>query len=298
MRIDVIIATYNRAAPLERAVRSILAARHAPQLDFVITVVDNNSTDATRDTIARLAEESGDRVRHLFEPRQGKSWALNTAIAASDGDVIAFSDDDVLVTGNWLGEIHREFAEDHSLHMLGGRVLLANERLQRVSLLPYEERGYFGLPDGINLAMGANMAFRREVFDRIGLFDVRLGPGRFFGGADEAEMIYRGLKAGYRLLYAPNVLVYHDHDRVTLEQACRLEYGYAKSWTAYLIKHSLGGDGYAMRLLYWTVCALPKGWRRRGEESDDLLIRRRRQIKGMLVGLCAAPFVMWGEGWR
>ncbi|MGH9935514.1 MAG: glycosyltransferase family 2 protein, partial [Blastocatellia bacterium] len=182
--------------------------------------------------------------------------------------------------------------------ILGGKVLLANERLQRVALHAYEERRYFDFPNGGNFVMGANMAFRRELFDRIGLFDVRLGAGRFFAGADEVELVYRGLKAGWRMLYAPNVLVYHDHDRFTLEQACRLEYGYAKGNAAYLIKHSLIGDSNAIRMLYWTLLNFPKRWKRRQDEAYDVFLRRRWQIKGMLVGLFAAPFVMWGNGNR
>jgi 2-polyprenyl-3-methyl-5-hydroxy-6-metoxy-1,4-benzoquinol methylase len=192
------------------------------------------------------------------------------------------------VAENWLDEIHREFTGDPSLFMLGGRVLLADESLQRATLVLCEERGYFGLPEGVNFAIGANMAFRRELFDRIGLFDVRLGPGKFFAGSDDVEFVYRGLKSGCRLLYAPNVLVYHNHDRVTLEQVCQLEYGYAKSCPAYLIKHSLSGDDYAMRMLYWTLFELPRRGRRQREESDEAFIRHRSYVKGLRRPVCCA----------
>jgi GT2 family glycosyltransferase len=295
MRIDVIIATYNRAGSLERAARSVLAAGSAARLDFVVTVADNNSTDATSEVASRLAEESNGRVRYLFEPRQGKSYALNSAVAASDGDLIVFTDDDVLVSEDWLGEIHREFTTDPSLCMLSGRILLGSESVQQISYNPHEERRYFTYPAGMEFVWGANMAFRREVFDRVGLFDVRFGPGRFFPGADETEFAYRALKAGYRLLYAPNVLIYHNHSYKTPEQACRVEYSYAKGFSAYLIKHSLGGDGYAMRMLYWKLLTLPREWRRTREDSNEALRRRRWYIKGMLVGLCAAPFVLWRD---
>src|SRR5262249_25518966 len=121
MRIDVIIATYNRAALLERAVRSILAARRLPEFDFAITVVDNNSTDSTREVIAGLSQESNGRARYLFEPRQGKSYAVNAAIAATDGDVIAFADDDQVMDGEWLCAIYQAFAD--GFDYVTGRVL-------------------------------------------------------------------------------------------------------------------------------------------------------------------------------
>jgi len=298
MKTSVLICTRNRAKSLEMTLRRFYEQRFAGDYSYELIVIDNGSTDETDKVIDRCAALRPETTRHLFESRRGLAYARNTAIAAATGEIIVFTDDDVLVSEGWLDEIHREFSADPGLRILGGKVLLANERLQRVALHAYEERRYFDFPNGGNFVMGANMAFRRELFDRIGLFDVRLGAGRFFAGADEVELVYRGLKAGWRMLYAPNVVVYHDHDRFTLEQACRLEYGYAKGNAAYLIKHSLIGDSNAIRMLYWTLVNFPKRWKRRQDEAYDVFLRRRWQIRGMLVGLFAAPFVMWGDGNR
>jgi len=295
MKISVLICTRNRAKSLDLTLRRFYEQRFAGDYSYELIVVDNDSTDETTEVIERCAALRPETTRHLVEKRRGLTYARNAAVAAARGEIIVFTDDDVLVSADWLDEIHREFSADPDLRILSGKVLLANEQLQRVALHAYEDRRYFDFPDGGNFVMGANMAFRRELFDSIGLFDVRLGAGRFFAGADEVELIYRGLKAGWRMLYAPNVLVYHDHDRFTLEQACRLEYGYAKGNAAYLIKHSLGGDGYAMRMLYWTLLTFPKRWKRQQGEAYDVFLRRRWQITGMLVGLFAAPFVMWGN---
>jgi glycosyltransferase involved in cell wall biosynthesis len=298
MKISVLICTRNRAKALEKALRRFYEQRFAGDYRFELIIVDNGSTDETKEVIERCLALRPETTRYLFERRRGLTYARNTAVAAANGEIIVFTDDDVLVSEDWLDEIHREFSADPQLHILSGKVLLANERLQPVALHDYEERRYFQFPDSGCFVMGANMAFRRELFDRVGLFDVRLGAGRFFAGADEVELIYRGLKAGCRMLYAPNVLVYHNHDRFTLEQACRLEYGYAKGSAAYLIKHSLGGDDYAMRMIYWTILTLPKQWRRQRDEDDSAFIRRRWWVRGVLVGLLAAPFVMWGNGNR
>lgn len=137
------------------------------------------------------------------------------------------------------------------------------------------------------------MAFRRGVFERVGRFDERLGAGRFFAGAEEADIFYRGLKAGYSILYAPNVTVYHDHDRVTVEQACRLEYGYGKGCSAYLVKHAMGGDRYAMKMVYWLIHRLPSRWLARNAPSPDILARRRAQVRGILIGLLASPALLF-----
>jgi len=293
MKISVLICTRNRAKSLEATLERFFEQHFAETYEYELIVVDNNSTDHTRQVAADCVSCHPGFVHYAREMRKGLSYARNTALAAARGEIIVYTDDDVLVSPDWLDEIHREFAADPDLALLGGRVLLAREGLQKVSFLPSAERQWFAFPGDGGFAMGANMAFRREVFDRVGLFDVRLGAGRFFAGADEVEMFYRALKAGYRMLYAPNVLVYHDHDRTRVEQACRLEYGYAKGCSAYLIKHILRGDTYAMRVLYWLLLTLPRRWQRGSDELDDTFRRRRAQIRGIVIGLVTAPLVMW-----
>lgn len=140
--------------------------------------------------------------------------------------------------------------------------------------------------------MGANMAFRREVFDRVGQFDVRLGAGTFFAGGEDIELFYRALKAGYKFVYAPNVLTYHDHDRETPEQACRLIYGYGKANAAYIIKHVLRGDFYAMRMLYWLIRTLPRRWFKQDAGAVNTIPRQRAQVRGTIIGLLTAPLAM------
>jgi glycosyltransferase involved in cell wall biosynthesis len=296
MKISVLICTRNRAKPLDETLRHFFMQRFADGYEYEVVVVDNDSTDDTVRVVAGYAAEHSGIVRYCREQRHGQCYARNTAIAAARGDIIVFTDDDVLVERNWLNEIHREFTEDPALSLLGGRVLLAHDGLQKVSLQTSDQRQMFIYPNPGSFPMGANMAFRREIFDRIGMFDVRLGPGRFFPGADDADFFYRALKAGYRVLYAPNVLVYHNHDRVDVEQACRLEYGYGKGCSAYLLKHAMRGDAYAMKMVYWLVATLPQRWLRKESETDDILRRRRAQIRGILIGLIAAPVVMSTRG--
>ncbi|MCI0337018.1 MAG: glycosyltransferase family 2 protein [Acidobacteria bacterium] len=295
MKLSVLICTRNRAKPLDSTLHSFFKQQFGGDYHYEVIVIDNNSTDETRQVIERYAALHPGIVRYCSESRQGLTYARNKAIAEASGEIIVFTDDDVLIDESWLDEIHREFTSDPSLCLFGGRVLLAHDGLQRVSQQPSDERQTFVFPDGWTFPMGANMAFRREVFNRIGLFDVRLGAGRFFAGGDETDFFYRALKAGYRLLYAPNALVYHNHDRVNLEQACRLEYCYGKGCSAYLLKHALRGDTYAMRMVYWLIARLPGRWFRKDGEPNDILRRRRAQIRGIIFGLIAAPLVMWSR---
>lgn len=292
MKISVLICTFNRAGSLAATLRYFFRQRFETGYEYEVIVVDNDSTDGTRLVVRRYEVEFPGIVRYYREPRRGQCYARNTAIAAAGGEIVVFTDDDVLVDREWLNEIYREFTRDPALSLLCGRVLLAHKWLQNVSLQPSDQRQIFIYPNPGSFVMGANMAFRREIFARIGMFDVRLGPGRFFPASDDTDFFYRALKAGYRILYAPNVLVYHNHDRVVTEQACRLEYGYGKGCSAYMLKHAMRGDAYAMKMVYWLVAKLPEKWQRQEGEPEALLLRRRAQVRGILVGLIAAPIVM------
>lgn len=296
MKISVLICTRNRAASLARTLQTLLALPNGGAYKYEVVVVDNASQDGTRAAVETLQQQHG-HLRYCHEAKPGLSYARNTAIRQSTGEIIAFTDDDVLVTENWLAEIAREFHADSQLYVLGGRVLLARQELAKVGFMAGTERRVGRFPDVGDLLMGANMVFRRQLFDEIGLFDVRLGAGRFFAGGEDTEIVYRALKAGHYVLYAPNVLVYHDHDRFTEEQACRLEYSYGKSYAAYLFKHIWRGDKYAARAFYWSALGLRRRLQRWPNEPEAPWRRRRAHTQGVLVGLLTAPWVMgWGNG--
>ncbi len=291
MLISVLICTRDRARSLEVTLRQFFEQRFAAGYDHELIVVDNRSSDRTPRVVAECAARHPS-VRYVFEARQGLSYARNAAITAARGELLVFTDDDVRPGPEWLDEIHAEFARDPRLGLLGGRVMLAHGGLLKVSYQPSMERQEFAFPASGSFILGANMAFRREVFERVGTFDVRLGAGRFFAGAEEVDLFYRAMKAGYRQLYAPNVVVFHDHDRTRVDQACRMEFGYGKGLAALLIKHSLRGDPVALRRLMRLFLALPGRWSR-GRDEDAAVRRRRAQVRGVVLGALVAPFVMW-----
>jgi glycosyltransferase involved in cell wall biosynthesis len=294
MKLSVIVCTRNRAKPLAAMLERFAEQRFAGDYEYELIVVDNCSNAEFGDVMASFVLRHpflADRLFVLREDKAGLSRARNLGLSKASGDIIVFTDDDVLVAENWLDEIHREFMNP-KLFMLGGRVLLARDSLQDVAIYTPNQRLETAFPSGGSLGMGANMAFRREVFDRVGWFDVRLGAGTFFAGGEDIELFYRALKSGYAFVYAPNVLVYHDHDRETPEQACRLIYGYGKANAAYIIKHVLRGDWYAMRMLYWLIRTLPRRWREQDAGAVNTIPRQRAQVRGTLIGLLASPLAM------
>ena len=109
MQLDVVIPTYNRSPLLREALQSLLDARVPAGLDVHITIVDNNSTDDTREVILAAQARTNGRVSYVFEKRQGRSAALNAGVAATSGSHVGFIDDDEQVDSTWYEQIFALF---------------------------------------------------------------------------------------------------------------------------------------------------------------------------------------------
>lgn len=297
MRISVLICTRNRGASLRNTLEAIFDQAIAKEYEYEVIVVDNGSTDTTRlvvaEFIAKLPTKHYGRLRYCFESRPGLSYARNTALRVAQGDILVFTDDDILPASEWLNEIHREFKADPDLFVLGGRVLLAHSGLQPVGIVTGTHAQTVTTPDGASLVIGANFAFRREVLAQIGGFDTRLGAGSYFGGGEDVDFVYRAIKAGYKLLYAPNATVYHNHDRTSHEQACRLEYNYGRGAIAYFLKHIFKGDLYAVKVAYWSLRKKCEFSLRLTDVPGELTDRSRAYLRGVADALFPALVKMW-----
>src|SRR5258707_9589423 len=119
MQLDVILPTYNRHSLLERALQSLLAAELPAGLDVKVTIVDNNSRDKTLPVVNSFKASFGGRLNYLFEPKQGKSQALNTGIAATSGELVGMIDDDEEIDRSWFVRINEVFANGE-LDFIGG----------------------------------------------------------------------------------------------------------------------------------------------------------------------------------
>ncbi len=220
MDISVIICTYNRALSLPRALTSVAWQRFAQPVKWEVVVVDNNSRDETRAVAAQFSAQHPGRFRYIFEAVPGKSNALNTGIRESFGNLIAFMDDDVIVDPNWLANL-TSVLKDSPWAGVGGRVLLdwSSPPPRWLSMKrPYSLAGVlagwdlgdqpFELTNEVPI--GTNMAFRRKVFEKYGLFRSDLGPNpaNLIRGED-LEFSHRIMAQGERLCYQPSAIVYH-----------------------------------------------------------------------------------------
>ncbi len=214
--VSVIIATYNRAPRLQKALESIMCQQAG--VVFEILVIDNHSTDHTKSVVAEFAKTS-DLVHYVFEPQKGKCFALNTGIGRAKGDIIVFTDDDIVATPTWLNACLRCF-ETTDCDGVGGRILpqypnstprwlVDNIQLLAGPIIIYDygkETKKYQKP--MYEFLGANFAFRKHVFGKIGLFNTSIGPGTPSMG-DDTEFVSRALKAGLTLYYCGEAVVWH-----------------------------------------------------------------------------------------
>ena len=184
MNITVILCTYNRCQELVKALDSIVVSQLPDAVQWEVLVVDNNSTDQTHEVSQDFCRRFPGRFRYIFEPQPGKSYALNRAVREALGDVLVFVDDDVTVTTTWLhnltGALHNgEWAG------AGGRIILEWPSLLPSWLSsegPYSRHCFPGFEQGeepkalLEPPFGANMAFRREMFEKYAGFRTDLGP--------------------------------------------------------------------------------------------------------------------------
>src|ERR1044071_1939172 len=119
--ITVIISTYNRSEMLAGAIESALE-QESQGVSYEVIVVDNNSTDKTREVVEGYIERGHENLRYVFEAKQGVSYARNTGIAKARAEIIAFADDDVRVAKDWVAKIKAEFDAHPEIDFLGGKI--------------------------------------------------------------------------------------------------------------------------------------------------------------------------------
>ena len=232
--VSVVISTYNRCTLLARALES-LQHQDSGDVSYEVLVVDNNSTDETREVAQSLMGENPGRFRYIFEPKQGLSYARNAGIAGAYAEIVAFTDDDVRVSSNWVSRIKAGFTAEPDADFLGGKVLpdwngippawLTRAHWAPLALLDYGEAPFYVDADRPICLIGANCAFLKRAFEQVGAFRAdfqRVKDG--VGSLEDHELLLRLWKAGRKGVYLPDLTV-------TAEvQPDRLRKTYHRQW--------------------------------------------------------------------
>lgn len=216
---SLVIATYNRAEQLMVTLGSV-AMQNAEAESWECIVVDNNSSDNTRERVeAFKSEHNSLNIRYIFEQNQGLSYARNAGIVASRGDIVAFIDDDERIVADFVSAYIDLFDQHPDAMAAGGEIIAEYPTGRPRWMSRYTERPIanpmsFGdrvkLFPSSRIPGGGNMAMRRRVFDSIGMFNTSLGrTGKRLLGGEESDLFERIVKHEYRVYYAPRAVMYH-----------------------------------------------------------------------------------------
>jgi len=254
VKISVVICTRDREETIGQAVESVANCEYPV---FDIHIMDQSTRTGTRECVEKLAAKFRAKVAIIYHhlDKAGLSRASNAGARASDGQVIAYTDDDVIVPADWLSNVARAFAADSKAGLLYGQVLVPDELKPRlkdgviVPSLTWEksERLLKGSVRFKIWGMGANMAIARVLFEDVGGFDEALGGGGPLRSSQDYDFAYRTYLRGYAILLEPTVMVDHYGTR-TAEQWPDTMVNYGIGDGAFYSKHIRCGDMRAFQL--------------------------------------------------
>ena len=251
--VSVVIATRDRREHLAACLEHLARCAVPAGWEAEIVVVDNGSRDETPAVVRRFVDGvSPARFLYVSEPRPGKTRAVNRGVAASRGELLAFTDDDVEVDEQWLVAIVRVFGAYPGLGLLAGRVEMADPGGPRVALTRRDVETPLDPRRSLEgMVLGCNLAATRQAVERVGGRDARLGPGRGLS-CEDVDFVYRVLRAGFSGRFSPEPVVYHG------PAARDRSREYLRGWGAFYMKFLLRGDGVVLRQAFWESSRLAR----------------------------------------
>jgi len=288
--LTVLVCTHNRADLLRGALESLERQSLARGL-FEVLVVDNASTDSTPAVVAECAARAKIDIRSVRETELGLDAARNRGVREAAGGIVAFLDDDARARHDWAAEILEGF-ERHDAPIVGGRVDLVWEVPRPVwfsdALLRYLihcDRGPEVVPvTSSPWLYGTNVAFRKSLFQEIGLFRLDLDrKGESLMGGGDTEFFTRAHELGHRILYLPTLVVQH------LVPASRLTRAFFRERLLYsgYTRAAIGTEtiaGIALNCLLFalggSLCALAAAASRVAGRPDVSFAQERRMLLG------------------
>ena len=239
--VSIVVCTRTRPDMVDACLESLLRSDYPA---FEVIVVDNTSAGDFKPGVS-----GAERIRVVRESRPGLSRARNTGIRSARHDIIAFTDDDVVVDPGWIRAIASALEDDATAGVTG---LIVPAEIETEAAREFEWYGGMGkgaarrlmcgaaMPAWQKLGAqaagaGANMAFRRSVFERVGYFDEAIGPGTPTLGADDLDFFHRVLCEGLTICYEPAAQVSHKHRRTVAELRLQI-FANGCSYSVYLMK--------------------------------------------------------------
>ncbi len=301
--ISVVICTHERPEMLAGCLESVFQLEYP---DYEVIVVDNApKTSATRTVVENIARRFP-KLCYVLEPNQGQCWARNTGAKAAKGEIIAFTDDDVIVDAHWLTGVLQGFATSENVGAVNGLTIPAELDTEEQAWFEqsggfnkgYEkkiydldhykpDRAFYPLSAGI-FGTGANLAIKKSALDKAGYFDPALGAGTITTCGDDLAMYVQLLLAGYQLVYEPSAFLQHIHRREYAALQKQI-YNYGVGFTAFLTKTLLDHPslipGFLLQIPYgFYLLFNPNSFKNKKKENTYPSSLKGLEYRGMLRG--------------
>ncbi len=247
--VSVVIPTYNRKDMLKECLESLFNQTY-PKDKYEIIVVNDGSTDGTEEVLKEYAKKAPCAFKWLTQQNKGSYAARNLGIKNARGEIICFIDDDCIADKRWLEELVRGFTDD-GIGGVGGKIKAYSLKTSVEKYAKMDQESAIRN----SFLITCNAAYRKDILEIVGYFD------SYFRSGGDNDMGIRVTWKGYKLKYASNAIVYHEH-RTTLsdlikqrynygvgEAILSKKYGYSSIFMQFIIIKLLG--------LFYSVAALP-----------------------------------------
>lgn len=217
MDISVVMSTFNRPDVVGMALES-LSAQQTTDLSYEIVVVDNNSTDNTRQVVDSYMQRDS-HLRYIFEKQQSFAYGRNAGLAMAQSDFIAFCDDDITVPPDWVGKLHASLTKYQEADFIGGKVLPLWKTDPPAWLAgnpsPLALQEYGREPDVVSLdnscLIGACLTMHRRAFERADYVDTATQRvDNSVGSTEDYEWEMKVWLNGGIGVYVPDVICYAE----------------------------------------------------------------------------------------
>lgn len=217
--LTLLVCTFNRSGDLKEMLETALVQETDGTFTYEVLVVDNNSTDNTRQVVADLIRDGHANLRYVFEERQGKSYALNTGLASSRGAIYTIADDDFILPRTWVRRIVEGFRRHPDASFVSGKVLplwprevpewaTSAEHWSALALADYGDQPFYA--DENSQVCLLACSFRRRDVDAVGGYRTGLSVSKdLIGGVEDLEILQRLWKSGRKGVYLPDMSFQH-----------------------------------------------------------------------------------------
>lgn len=222
MKLSIIICAYNREIFISDALMSLVNQTTDKSI-FEVIVVNNNSTDNTKNVVLDIINKFPEtKIIYTEEYNQGLTFARNKGIQEAKGEIISFIDDDGKAEPDYVSNLLKAFEKYPQFDSLGGKILPIYPNYTEPIWMSKYIDGIVSKVDWGNkfgpfvkhkYPFGCNMAFKRQLFESVGLFNTELSR------SDDKFMFLKLKKHGKTILYAPNVIVNHHIDNFRIEKS-------------------------------------------------------------------------------